>query len=127
LTEAGNRHTRIYVVLTSVLAFFSALGTGAAWYQGIVANENADIARSALELQRSPWLGIEPGDVAFDASPDPSPADGTFSVNFKIPLHNFGSTPALNVNVYYDRKAYKYGGKYHELTGELTGDRRKVT
>jgi hypothetical protein len=171
LTEAGNKHTRTYVILTSVLAILSALGTGAAWYQGFVANQNAgsakiaadaaksaadtadatlkemrtgqgaqdthklalaaqtqagasktsadaaksaaDTAKSALELQSTPWLGIEPGDVAFDASTERYPPNNKFSVKFKIPLHNFGSAPALNVNVYYDPKAYKYGGKYH--------------
>jgi hypothetical protein len=83
LTKEANRLTSRYVQMTLGIALFSALGTGAAWYQGHVAKIAADAAELAAEtasktleemkteslrtlnankeammLDQRPWLGL---------------------------------------------------------------------
>jgi hypothetical protein len=164
---AANNLTKIYVGLTLLLALISALGTGAAWYQGYVANKNArsadvaaraaksaadtandtlkemrtgqgaqdthtlaeaaktqasastksanaaesaaNTAKATLEAQSSPWLGIEKDDADFVVSRG-FQSDGSMIVTVTIRLHNYGSAPALDVNVYVPQKTT--GGKY---------------
>jgi hypothetical protein len=53
LTASANRLTAANVRLTWLLAIFTAIGAGAAWYQGVVANRNAQSAKISADAAKS--------------------------------------------------------------------------
>jgi hypothetical protein len=53
LTKSANRLTATNVILTWLLAVFTAIGAGAAWYQGVIANRNAQSAKISADAAKS--------------------------------------------------------------------------
>ena len=114
---------KIQTGATKLLAEAAQTQADASKISARAAESAAKTAKATLDAQSSPWLGMEKDEADF-IPPRSYGRNGNIDLTFTIPLHNYGSRPALDVSVYISPKTdgEKYIGPLFFLNSNVCAE-----